>query len=184
MGWEIALGLVGLTLAATGSIAGGAVAADQAKAQADAAEENARLQQQQMEYNQRMAEREAAALEAENLENAKRMRQAAEDARSQRIAMLGKSGAAMTSGSPLAILGAAAADEEQTIQDAHYAGSRQLAAVRTQAVDYQYGASIAKANAAAAKASRPSSAGLGMTILGTTGNTLFQGASLWKNNKK
>lgn len=184
MGLPLTLGLIGLTVAAAGSIAGSVIGHNQAKAQAEAAEENARLQQQQMEYNQRMAEREAAALEAENLENAKRMRQAAEEARSQRLALLGKSGAAMTSGSPLAILGAAAADEEQGIQDAHYAASRQISAARTKAVDYGYGAAIAKHNVGAAKASRPSSAGLGMTILGQTGSGLLQGASLWNSSKK
>lgn len=178
MGIPLAIGLVGVALGTTAGIIGSVVEHDNAKAQAEAAEQQAKLQQQQMEYNQRMQEREAAALEAESLENAKRMRQAAEDARSQRLALLGKSGAAMTSGSPLAILGAAAADEEQGIQDAHYAATRQIAAARTKAADYGYGAAIAKHNVAAAKASRPTALSLGAKIIGNVGDGLTQLGSI------
>ena len=184
MGWEIALGITGLVAGLAGSISGSVIGYNQQKAQAEAAEENAKMQQAQMEYNQRMAEREAEALEAENAENARRMRQAAEAAQSQRLAMLGKSGAAMTSGSPLAILGAAAADEELAIQDSNYSGARQVGQLRTKATDYGYGAAIAKHNVGAAKAARPSSAGLGMTILGQTGNAIVQGVSLYNNYNK
>lgn len=138
----------------------------QQKAEAQNAEENARLQMAQMEYNKRMEEREAAAVEAEGQENARRMREAAEEARAQRIAMLGKSGAAMTSGSPLAILGAAAADEEVQIRDAQYNASRQQAQHMAKAADYGYGASIAKQNILAAKASRPTTLSLVNNITG------------------
>lgn len=138
----------------------------QQKAEAQNAEENARLQMAQMEYNKRMEEREAAAVEAEGQENARRMREAAEEARAQRIAMLGKSGAAMSSGSPLAILGAAAADEEIQIQDAQYNAARQRAQHMAKAADYGYGASIAKQNILAAKASRPTTLSLTNNITG------------------
>lgn len=80
----------------------------------------------------------------------------------------------MTSGSPLAILGAAAADEEQGIQDAHYAATRQIAAARTKAVDYGYGAAIAKHNVAAAKAARPTALSLGAKIIGNVSDGLQQ----------
>lgn len=178
MGWEIALGLAGIAIATAGSVTGSVVAHESASEQSRIAEENAKLQQAQMEYNARMQEREAAALEAENAENARRMREAAEAARSQRLAMLGKSGAAMTSGSPLAILGAAAADEELAIRDAQYAGAREVSALRSKVTDYAYGAAIAKSNAAAARAAKPSGLGLAASITGTVGNAITQGASL------
>lgn len=129
-------------------------------------EENAKLQLAQMEYNKRMEEREAAAVEKEGLENARRMREAAEEARAQRIAMLGKSGAAMTSGSPLAILGAAAADEEMQIMDRQYNTSRQASQHYAKATDYGYGAAIGRQNILAARASRPTGASLGLNIVG------------------
>lgn len=138
----------------------------QQKSEAKNAEENAKLQLAQMEYNKRMEEREAAAVEAEGRENARRMREAAEEERARRIAMLGKSGAAMTSGSPLAILGAAAADEEVQIQDAHYNAARVRAQQMAKAADYGYGASIAKQNILAAKASRPTTLSLVNNITG------------------
>lgn len=164
---------LGVILGAAGGIVGAAVDHEQQKQQAETAERNAELQQQQMEYNQRMAEREATALEAENAENVRRMRQEAEALRSQRIAMLGKSGAAMSSGSPLAILGEAAADEELAIQDAHYSGSRQVAALRSKATDYRYGATIARSNVNAAKAAKPGIFGLAANVTGTVGDSLL-----------
>lgn len=147
-------------------IAGAAVQHQQAKDQAKMQEENAKLQVAQMEYNKRMEEREAAAMEAEGAENARRMRESAEEARAQRLAMLGKSGAAMTSGSPLAILGAAAADEEMQAQDAHYNSARQVAATQAKGTDYGYGAAIGKQNILNARSSRPSGASLGLNIAG------------------
>ena len=178
------IGLIGIATSVTGGIIGGVESHKQAKQQAKSAEENARLQQRQMEYNQRMEEREAAALEAENAENARRQRQEAERLRSAQLAALGKSGAAITSGSPLAILGQTAADEELKIQDARYAGARAAAAHRTKAADYGFGASIAAQNALAAKASKPSTMALGATILGEVGSGAAQGASLFTSKKK
>lgn len=178
MSIPLTLGLIGLTVGVAGSIAGAVSAHEAASEQSRIAEENAKLQQAQMEYNARMQEREAAAAEAENAENARRMREAAEAARSQRLAMLGKSGAAMTSGSPLAILGAAAADEELAIRDAQYSGAREVSALRAKATDYSYGAAIAKSNVNAARAAKPSVLSLGSSIAGTVGNAVAQGASL------
>lgn len=162
-------------VAATASTAIGVAGAveqhRQAKDQAKVQEENAKLQVAQMEYNKRMEEREAAAMEAEGAENARRMREAAEEARAQRIAMLGKSGAAMTSGSPLAILGAAAADEEMQIQDRHYNSARQAGQNYAKAADYGYGAAIGRQNILAARASRPSGTSLGLNIAGSVLST-------------
>lgn len=149
-----------------------------AKNQAKVAEANARLQQQQMEYNQRMAEREAQALEAEGIENARRMRAAAEQARSQRIAMLGRSGTAMSSGSPLAVLGAAASAEELSIQDNKYSTARQLSQLSTKSKDYAFGAKVAANNIQSAKNSRPSSLAFGFNLAGEAVNVAKAGASI------
>lgn len=174
----IGIGLTGIIASTTGGIIGGVESHNQAKQAAKTAEDNARMQQAQMEYNKRMEEREAAALETETAENARRQREEAARLRSAQLAMLGKSGAAMASGSPLAILGATAADEEIKAQDMHYTGARSAAAHRTKATDYAYGSAIAGQNIRAARASRPSSAALTGTILGEVGSGLFQAASL------
>lgn len=175
--------VIALGLAAT-SIAVGVTQSvesyNEAAQAAQNAEDNARMQQAQMEYNKRLEEREAAAIEAEGQENARRLREAAEQERSRRIAMLGKSGAAMTSGSPLAILGAAAADEEMRIQDSHYQNARQAAQHYGKAVDYGYGAAIARQNAAAARASRPSGLSLAMGITGAVAGTAANAGSYRK----
>ena len=149
-----------------------------AKNQAKVAEANALLQQQQMEYNQRMAEREAQALEAEGIENARRMRAAAELERSQRIAMLGKSGTAMSSGSPLAVLGAAAASEEMSIRDNKYNTARQISQLETKAKDYAFGAKVAENDIQLAKNSRPSMLSFGFNLANTTAGVVKTGASV------
>lgn len=181
--WMLILNVAAVTAAVGSAGAGivGAVESNKAKErQADIAEQNAKLQQAQMEHNARMQEREAAALEAENAENARRMREAAENARSQRLAMLGKSGAAMTSGSPLAILGAAAADEELAIRDAQYTGGRQVSAIRSKVTDYSYGAAIAKSNVNAARASSPTILAQGANIAGEASNGVYKVAKTIK----
>lgn len=161
--------IIAVALATTAITVGtvGAIEKHQAdKEQAKIAEENAKIQMHQMEYNRKVEEREAAALEAEGRENDRRMREAAAEARSKRIAMLGKSGAAMTSGSPLAVLGEAAATEELAIQDARYQRAREISAVNSKAADYTFGSAIAQQNLTAAKASRPSSLSLAMNLTG------------------
>ncbi|MBQ7395945.1 MAG: hypothetical protein IJW08_05365 [Lentisphaeria bacterium] len=193
MGWEIWVGAAVAIASAAVSTATAIEGHADAKQAAQNAEDNARLQQQQMEYNQRMEEREAAAIEAEGAENARRQREAAERARSQRIAMLGKSGAAMSSGSPLAVLGSAAADDEMAIMDNHYQTARSVAAHRAKATDYGYGAAVARQNMFAARAARPSGTSLGLNIAGGTIGAVGQGISTYSalssankssNNKK
>ena len=172
------LGLAGIATSVTTGIIGAVEQQNQAEQQAKIAEQNARLQQQQMEYNKRMELREAAAIEAENAVAVKRQREEAERLKAAQIAMLGKSGAAIASGSPLAVLGATAAAEEEKIQDIHYMGARAAQAHYNKAVDYGFGASIAGHNALAAKASRPSGLALGATIAGHVGSGLTSAGSL------
>lgn len=145
--------------AATGIAAGAVGAAEQHKQ----AEANAKAQEAQMEYNKRLEEREASKIEAENAENARRQRQAAEQLKAQQRALLGKSGVAMTSGSPLAILGQTAADEEMKVQDQHAFGSAEVNKHREQAKMFGFQAGVARASA-------PSKASLGANIAGTVGN--------------
>ena len=167
----IALGLIGtaITLGTIGTVQNH----NAAQQQAQNAEDSARMQQAQMEYNRRMEEREAAALEAETAENVRRQREESARLRSAQLAMLGKSGAAMASGSPLAILGATAADEEMKAQDMHYAGARSGAAHRSKAIGYSYGAAIAGQGIRAARASRPSGSQL---ALGIANNVMSTGS--------
>ena len=171
----------GIGTAVTGGIIGAVEQHNAAKQSAQNAEDNAIMQQQQMEYNKRMEEREAAAIEAENAENARRKRLESERLRSAQMALLGKSGAAITSGSPLAILGQTAADEELKIQDIRYGGARAAAAHRSKATDYGYGSAIAGQNVLAAKASRPTSTALGAAITGEVGSGVFKLGQLTMN---
>ena len=154
---------VGTALAGVAtSVATGTVGAVQQHNQAVA---NAKAQEEQMNYNKRLEEREAARVESENAENAKRQRLLAAQMRSQQTALLGKSGAAMTSGSPLAILGQTAADQEMIVQDAHTRGAIEADKHREQAKMFGYQAGVARMSA-------PSNAMLGANIAGTWGQGL------------
>ena len=145
-------GAVAATVGTAVGIAGAVEQNNQARANAD-------MQAQQLEYNKRVEEREAARVESEAAENARRQREAAEELKARQRALLGKSGAAMQSGSPLAVLGQTAADEELKVQDIHYSGANQAAHHREQAKMYQYQAGVARASA-------PSSASLGLSVAG------------------
>lgn len=169
---------LGLLAAAVGVGVVGTIQSHQAaQQQAQSAEDQAKMQQEQMAYNKRMEEREAAAVEAETNENVRRQRLEAARLRASQIAMLGKSGAALSSGSPLAVLGATAAEEERKAQDLHYSGSRQAAAHRSQAVGYGYGAAIAGQGINAAKASRPTGGQLAVGIAGNVLGTVSRAGS-------
>jgi len=139
---------VGTTLGVVGSV--------QQHKQAQA---NAEMEADQARYNQRLAEREAERKEAETAENVKRQREQAERLKAAQRALLGKSGAAMDSGSPLAILGASAAEEERKIRDIHAGGVQEENRMREQAKMYDYQAGVAKAKS-------PSGHALGLNIVG------------------
>ena len=166
--------LIGTITAATAAVAGASVSTVGAVAQHNQAKANADMQAQQHAYNKRLEEREAAQIEAEAAENARRQRVQAEQLKAQQRAMLGKSGAAMTSGSPLAILGQTAIDEEMQIQGTHYAGYNQAMKHREQAKMFGYQAAVARAQA-------PSSSSLGLNIAGQWINTTGQLAQIGSN---
>ena len=132
-------------------------------------QENANLeaQAQQHEYNRRLEEREARTVEAETLENAKRQRAENDRFRSAQRAAMGKSGAALASGSPLALLGETAADQEQSVLDAQRTGYRQSQQHVESAKNHQY-----RANAA--RASKRSGSQLGLELAGTWTNALVE----------
>ena len=159
----IILAVTSAALGTVGIIAG----AEEQKQQARIAEDNAKIQQAQMDYNRKVEEREAAAVEAETAENARRQRLEAEKLKAAQRAMLGKSGAALASGSPLAILGETAAAEEMAVHDAHYGGYRQAAGHYAKATGYGVQSQIAAYNARAARNARPSGLGTALNITGT-----------------
>ncbi len=168
-----ALGLSSIVSTAT-SIAGGILGVVGAVQEHNQAQANSEMQAQQMEYNQRLEEREASRIEQETAENARRQREASEQLKAQQRALLGKSGAAMTSGSPLAILGQTAEDEEQKIQDVHYSGYQAAQQHRNQASMFKYQAGVARAQA-------PSSSSLGLSIAGNAVNTVGNLAQIGGN---
>ena len=116
----LAIGAAAIGVAATAtSTTLGVVGAVQQQRQAEA---NAKAQQAQLDYNAKLQEREAQRLEQETAENVRRQRQAAEELKAKQRALLGKSGAAMTSGSPLAVLGETAVNTEMETLDLHRSG--------------------------------------------------------------
>ena len=177
-------GIVGAVTGAVGGIVSGVESYNAQKRQAEVAEQNARIQQQQAQYNQRLEEREAAAAEAEMRENARRQREESERLKSSQRAAFGKSGALMTAGSPLAVLGETAADEELKVQDLHYQSYRQQERHLIAAQGYKGEATIAGINARNAKNSIPGAGNLAGNLAGSFGSGLANiGGSLVTYNK-
>ena len=165
---------IATAVAATTAIAGGVVGGVASIAEHNQAKANAKAQEQQAEYNKRQEMREAARVEAETAENARRQREQSEYLKAQQRALLGKSGAAMTSGSPLAILGATAADEELKVQDIHRVGYQQAQNHREAAKMYEYQAGMARAQA-------PSRSSLALSLAGNVANTVGTQAKIFGN---
>lgn len=161
-------------VAAAAAVAGGVVGTIGAVSQHNQEKANAEMQSQQAQYNKRLEEREAAQIEAETAENVRRQRLQAEQFKAQQRAMLGKSGAAMTSGSPLAILGQTAVDEELQIQNTAFTGYNQAMKHREQAKMFGYQAQVAKAQA-------PSGSSLALNIAGQAINTTGKLAQIGGN---
>ena len=165
MAITLATGLaIAAGVSAATAIAGGAIGIAGAVQRHEQEKANAKAQEAQMLYNKRAEERAAARTEAETAENVRRQRMQAKELQSRQIALLGKSGAAMSSGSPLAILGESAADTELQIMDTHAAGAGAAAQHREKANILDYHARLARAQ-------RPSGTGLGLSIAGNVLNT-------------
>jgi len=165
---------IATAVAATTAIVGGVVGGVASIEQHNQARANAEMQAEQAEYNKRLEEREASRLERENEENTRRQREQSEYLKAQQRALLGKSGAAMTSGSPLAILGATAMNEELKAQDAHVAGYQAVQNHREQAKMYQYQAGVARAQ-------KPSGSSLALSLVGQAAGTTGKVAGIAGN---
>lgn len=177
-------GIVGAVTGTVGGVVAGIEQHNAQKRQAEIAEQNAKIQQQQAAYNERLEQREAAAVEAETRENARRQREASERLKASQRAAFGKSGALMTAGSPLAVLGETAADEELKVQDLQYQGYRQQQKHLIAATGYNAERTIAGINAANAKKSAPSVGSFAGSLAGSIGSGAMQiGNSLIAYNK-
>ena len=151
--------IVAAVTAATAQIAGGIIGLVGDVRNHRQARANAEAEQARNEYNARIAEREAARVEKQNEENVRRQREAYKYLHADQRALLGKSGAAMESGSPLAVLGQTAADEELKIQSLAYKGYNDATQLREQAKMSRYQAAVARAN-------KPTSGDLALNIGG------------------
>ena len=170
---SIAATAIGTTMGVVGSI--------QQQKQSEA---NAKAQQAQAEYNARLAEREAKALEAESAENARRQHEESQKLKSAQRAAFGSSGVDMTSGSPLALLGATAAAEQRNLMDAHYTGYRQVQKQTEAAKQYRYQGAVARKSAMSKTAAGLQIAGQVAGGIGQTGSTLLNFGSTYNNVKR
>lgn len=126
------------------AIAAATIGVISAISQGKIAKENAKQQQKLFEYNARQEEREANYELEENKEQVVRQREQQEALQARQRALLGKSGAAMTSGSPLAVLGETARKMEIDTSEYLRSGYSQYSQRTSNANLYRYQASMAK----------------------------------------
>ena len=143
MGSLLTLTVLGSVTSAVGAVAGTAAGIVGGIQSYEQQKTNAEAQQNMMRYNARMEQREADAELAEANEAARRQREEDARLRAAQRAAYGKSGAAMTSGSPLAVLGDTAANQELGIQDIHRTGARAYSRRTAQAQNYLYQGRVA-----------------------------------------
>lgn len=129
---------IGLAVASTAfSIAATVSAARQQQ-------QNAYAQESMLEYNTRQERVEAKNAEEETKESDIRLRQEQERQRAARRAMYGKSGAAMYAGSPLALLGETASNQQIESNDLRRQGATEYNRRMSAAAAYSYQAQIAR----------------------------------------
>jgi hypothetical protein len=167
--WAI-IGITGVGIGATASVTSSVMAHEQQKANADMAADQARR-------NAFLEEREAKKIEQIAQENMRAQRLESQKLKARQRALLGKSGAALAAGSPLAILGQTAADEEKKALNMANAGYEMAQQRRNQAASYLYEGRIAKASA-------PSGLGLGISVAGTLGSAVANAAAIGVSAKK
>ena len=134
---SVVASVIGTVVSTTTSIVG-------ANQQQNQAEANAKSQQDMLDYNARQEQREAETVLAENNEAARRQRLEDERIKSLQRASYGKSGVAIASGSPLAVLGDAAANMEMGVQDTHRTGARQYSQRMAQSNSFMYQGRVAR----------------------------------------
>ena len=126
------------------AIAAATIGVISAISQGEIAKANAKQQQKLFEYNARQEEREANYELEENKEQVIRQRYQQKALQARQRALLGKSGAAMTSGSPLAVLGETARKMEIDTSEYLRSGYSQYSQRTSNANLYRYQASMAK----------------------------------------
>lgn len=126
------------------AIAAATIGVISAISQGEIAKANAKQQQKLFEYNARQEEREANYELEEKKEQVVRQREQQEALQARQRALLGKSGAAMTSGSPLAVLGETARKMEIDTSEYLRSGYSQYSQRTSNANLYRYQASMAK----------------------------------------
>lgn len=126
------------------AIAAATIGVISAISQGKIAKAQAEQQQKLFEYNARQEEREANYELEENKEQVIRQREQQEALQARQRALLGKSGAAMTSGSPLAVLGETARKMEIDTSEYLRSGYSQYSQRTSNANLYRYQASMAK----------------------------------------
>ena len=131
---------IGAVAAATGATISAVDQYRQSKA-------NAKSEQNVANYNARVSQLEGQAAEQQAAENSRRQLVMARREQSQRIAQYGASGAALNSGSPLALLGQAAADASVTANDTLHQGSVFRSSKMSEAYGYQYQGRLARGRA-------------------------------------
>lgn len=184
MGFETAAlvgSIAGSVFGGVSSIVGGIMDYKQQNNQADAQEkafENEQQNQRNMaDYNAKLAEQQARETEAQTAEREARIRLEGERTLSMQRAMYGKSGAALTSGSPLAVLGETAMNNEISALDARRAGNAQAADLRQQGQMYDYQGNVATSQ----KFYRPSYAGSLLSGIGGGVAALGQAGASYAN---
>lgn len=116
-----------LTALAVGAMVGGQVY------QGMAASAQGKSEQNMANYNALIEQQRADAIEKETAIKQKRQAQAAERKRSKLTARLGASGAVTTTGAPLELMAAQAAESEQEILDIGYEGATAASRARSRA---------------------------------------------------
>ena len=153
---------MGLELAAVATVLGTTLGVVETVSSYNQQKANARAQEAMMDYNAKLEQREADAELQENNEQAKRQRTEDERLRSMQRAAYGKSGAAMTTGSPLAVLGETAGLQEMAVQDLHRSGAAAYNRRQAQANSYLYQGRVAGASVNGAMMGL----GIGKTLIG------------------
>lgn len=176
MGLSIGLVIAGAATAIVGAAVSTTTAIIGADTEYKQQKANAKSQQELLNYNARLEQREAKAIEDENNEAARRQRLENERLKSLQRASYGKSGAAMASGSPLAVLGETSGLMEVGVQDTHRTGARQYNQRMAQANSFMYQGRVARGSVGKGSLISGIGGALG-SGLSATGNVIMSAGS-------
>lgn len=175
--------IIGATTAVAGTIAGtttGIISGIQNQRQQEA---NAEAQQEMANYNAQLEQREADSVLKETEAADQRQRDEQARFRAAQRALYGKSGAAMTAGSPLAVLGETAATHQIESSDLRRQGAAEYNRHMAQKQNLIFQGNVAKKSV-----NRNSMyLGIGSSLasgIGSLGSTLIAGAGAYDKLKK